>query len=48
MGGWVSIIWSQIPDQYKAAKTGNEFKMKIKGWNDLSHLYIVFHFILLT
>ena len=27
-----SIIWNQLRDQYKAAKTGNEFKMKIKSW----------------
>ena len=24
------IIWNQLPDQYKAAKTDNKFKMKIK------------------
>ena len=27
-----NIIWNQLPDQYKAAKTDNEFKMKIKHW----------------
>ena len=27
-----SIIWNKLPDQYKAAKTDNEFKMKIKSW----------------
>ena len=27
-----SIIWNQLPDQYKAAKTNNEFKMKVKSW----------------
>ena len=27
-----SIIWNQLPDQYKDAKTDNEFKMKIKSW----------------
>jgi len=26
-----SIIWNQLPDQYKAAKTDNEFKMKLKS-----------------
>ena len=26
-----SIIWNQLPDHYKAAKTDNEFKMKIKS-----------------
>ena len=26
-----SIIWNQLPDQYKAAKTDNEFKMKCIG-----------------
>ena len=25
------IILNQLPDQYKAAKTNNEFKMKIKS-----------------
>ena len=30
LGG--SIIWNQLPNQYKAAKTDNEFKMKIKSW----------------
>ena len=27
-----SIILNQLPDQYKAAKTDHEFKMKIKCW----------------
>ena len=27
-----SIIWNKLPDQYKAGKTDNEFKMKIRGW----------------
>ena len=27
-----SIIWNQLPDQYKVAKNDNEFKMKIKSW----------------
>ena len=27
-----SIIWNQLPGQYKAAKTDHEFKMKIKSW----------------
>ena len=27
-----SIIWNKLPDQYKAAKTDDEFKMKIKSW----------------
>ena len=27
-----SIIWNQLPDQYKATKTENEFEMKIKSW----------------
>ena len=27
-----SIIWNQLPNQYKAAKTDHEFKMKIKRW----------------
>ena len=27
-----SIIWNQLPYQYKAAKTDNEFKMKVKNW----------------
>ena len=26
------IIWDQLPDQYKAANTDHEFKMKIKSW----------------
>ena len=30
-----SIIWNQLPDQCKAAKTDNEFKMKIKSWKGL-------------
>ena len=27
-----SIIWNQLPDQYKAAKTDHKVKMKIKSW----------------
>ena len=27
-----SIIWNQLPYQYKAAKTDHKFKMKIKSW----------------
>ena len=27
-----SIIWNQLPDQYKAAKTDHEFKIKVKKW----------------
>ena len=27
-----SIIWNKLPDQYKAAKTDDEFEMKIKSW----------------
>ena len=27
-----TIIWNQLPYQYKAAKTDNEFKMKIRRW----------------
>ena len=26
-----SIIWNQLPNQYKAAKTDNEFKIKFKS-----------------
>ena len=27
-----NLDWNQLPDQYKAAKTGHEFKMKVKSW----------------
>ena len=33
-----SIIWNQLPDQYKAAKTDNEFKMTLKVGRDLNVL----------
>ena len=27
-----NIIWHQLPDQYEAAETDNEFKIEIKSW----------------
>ena len=30
-----SIIWNQLPDPCKAARTDHEFKMKIKSWKGL-------------
>ncbi len=27
-----SIVWNRLSDQYKAVKTDNKFKMKIKSW----------------
>ena len=33
-----SIIWNQLPDQYKDAKTNNEFKKKFKVGRDLNLL----------
>ena len=27
-----SVIWDQLPNQYRAVKTDIEFKMKIKSW----------------
>ena len=37
----VSIIWNQIPDQYKAAKTDNIIKMKIKSFKGLKCNYCI-------
>ena len=42
---WGGIIWNQLPNQYKAAKTDNELKMKIKSWKgfeiQLLHLQLI-------
>ena len=27
-----SKVWKRLPDQYKAAKSDNEFKIKIRSW----------------
>ena len=38
-----NIIWNQLPDQYKAAKTDDEFKMKVKSWKGFEstcHIFI--------
>ena len=29
---WGSMVWNRLPDIYKAAKSCDEFKMKIKSW----------------
>ena len=29
---WGSIVWNRLPDKYKAAKSCEEFKMKIRSW----------------
>ena len=44
-----SILWNQLPDQYKAAKTDHEFKMKITVGRDLNVLVaVVYSFSLYT
>jgi len=32
-----SMTWNQLPGQYKAAKTDNEFKMKIESWKGFEY-----------
>ena len=29
---WGSMVWNRLPDIYKAAKSCDEFKMKIRSW----------------
>ena len=29
---WGSMVWNRLPDKYKAAKSCEEFKMKIRSW----------------